>query len=275
MRPLLWLLTAAALAGDFDPRQIVRRSVSVDNDNWKRARNYTFLERSETRELDSHGAVKSRKSRTYDVTLLEGSSYRRLIERDDQPLPPKDEAKEEERLRKSIDERRRETEAQRRKRLAEFEKQRDRNRALVQEVADAFDFKLLGEESISGRPAYVLEAAPRPGYRPRDSRARIFPKVKGKLWIDKADYYWVRIAAEVIDTISFGWFLARLAKGGRIEVEQTRVNDEVWLPQRMHVVASARLGLVKKFNIDQEMTFRNYSKFQTDARIISTEEVRQ
>lgn len=40
-----------------------------------------------------------------------------------------------------------------------------------------------------------------------------------------------------------------LSKGSRAAVEQTRVNDEVWLPRRVQVFSSARLGLLTMLNI--------------------------
>ena len=93
--------------------------------------------------------------------------------------------------------------------------------------------------------------------------------MKGKIWIDKQDYHWARVEAEVIDTISFGAFLVRLAKGSHLEADQTRVNGEVWLPKRMEAEASARVALVKKFRGRIEITYSDYKKFQTDSRIIS------
>ena len=51
--------------------------------------------------------------------------------------------------------------------------------------------------------------------------------VRATLWIDKADLNWVRVDAEVIDDITWGWFVFRLAKGSHLSMEQVRVNDEV------------------------------------------------
>jgi len=89
---------AAALAAEPDAKDIVRRSVAVAAENSKRARNYTFVQRTEERELGPNGEIKSKRSRTYDVTMLEGSSYRRLIERDDHPLPGDEEKREQDSL---------------------------------------------------------------------------------------------------------------------------------------------------------------------------------
>src|SRR5262245_20615459 len=155
---ILPLVATVARAADPDPADIVRRSISVENENAKRARNYTFVEREEKRDLDGGGQVKSKRSRTYDVTMLEGSAYRRLIERDDRPLSQTEEQHEQDKLRWSIEERRRETDAQRAKRLAEYDKRPGRNRAVLNEIGDAFDFRLRGEESIDSHPVYVIEA---------------------------------------------------------------------------------------------------------------------
>lgn len=273
MPRLLAFLAAGILqASDIDPREIVRRAVNVENDNWKIARNYTFVERVEVREVED-GKIKKRENRSYDITLQEGSTYRRLIERDDKPLPAAEEKREQDKLQRSIDERRKETEAQRSKRLAESEKKRERFRSLMREIPEAFDFQMLPEETISGRAAYVLACSPRAGFKPKDGRAKPLSKMRGKLWIAKNDFQWIGAQAEVIDTISFGWFLARLAKGSKIELHQTYVNNEVWLPRLVRINASARVGLVKKFNADQELTYKNYRKFQSDSQIVSTTEI--
>ncbi len=145
--------------------EIVRRSVAAIEENWKIARNYTFLQRTEERQLDSADQVKSKEVKTYDITLLEGSPYLRLVERDDHPLPPAEEKKEREKLEKSIAERMKETPAERQRRIGDYEKRRERQRETMREVADAFDFKVAGQDRVDGRNVWILEAAPRPGFR--------------------------------------------------------------------------------------------------------------
>jgi hypothetical protein len=268
MRVLLFLAAACSLSGAADPREIVRRSIERMDENLAIARNYTFLERSETRELDSDGHVKTRKILLYDVTLLEGSPYRRLVGKDDHPLSPEEESSEEKKLQLSIAERRKETPAQRARRIAEWEKKRQREREPLDEIPDGFDFRLVSEEQLDGRDVWVIAATPRPGYHARGSLAKLFPKFRGKLWIDKADQQWVKTEAEAIDNISFGLFVARLSKGARLEFQMTRVNGEVWLPKRIEARGSARLVLVKNFHVEAETSFSNYRKFQADSRVI-------
>jgi hypothetical protein len=274
MRALVLLTFGVCVcAGDDGAREIVRRSVNVGDDNVRAARNYTFRERNEGRTLDGSGRVTKTEVETYDVTLLDGSPYRRLIARDDKPLPEKDERKEQEKLRKMADARRKETPAQRDKRIADWDKKREEERASWREVVDAFDFRMAGEDNREGRKQYIVDAVPHPGFKARSRAAGFFPKVKGRIWIDKQDYHWVRIEGEVIDTITFGGILVRLAKGSRLEADQARVNGEVWLPKRFQAEASARVGLIKKFHGRMEITYSDYKKFQTDSRIVAVEPI--
>ena len=79
----------------------------------------------------------------------------------------------------------------------------------------------------------------------------------------------MKAEVEVVDTISVGVFLVRLAKGSRAAFEQTRVNDEVWLPRRVQVFASARLGLLKVLHIEQEVIYSKCREFQTGSLVIA------
>jgi len=76
-----------------------------------------------------------------------------------------------------------------------------------------------------------------------------------------------RIEIEAVDTIAFAGFLVRLEKGSRIIVEQTRVNDEIWLPRNVSVMAAARLLMIKSLNREMDFTFSGYKKFQADSQV--------
>ena len=95
---------------------------------------------------------------------------------------------------------------------------------------------------MAGREAYVIDAEPRPGFEPHRKEAKILPKFRFRVWIDKDEAEWVKLDAECIDTVSVGWFLARIHKGSRMLIEQTRVNNEVWLPKHVALKLDARLS---------------------------------
>jgi hypothetical protein len=253
-----------------DAREIVRRGVESDRKNVELARNYTYLQRLEVRMLDGSGKVKSTHTQTWDVTFLEGSLYQRLVARNDQPLSAKEEKKEEDKLRKMMEQRRKETKEQRERRIADSERKQERQHEPMKEIPDAFDLRLVGEEALPSGEAYMMDATPKPGYKPKLRSAAYFPKVKGRLWIDKNDYHWAKVEAETLDTISFGGILIRLAKGGHLTLEQARVNQEVWLPKSVTVRASVRFALITGVHAEFIMTFSDYKKFQVDSRVVST-----
>ena len=94
-------------------------------------------------------------------------------------------------------------------------------------------------------------------------------KIRGKIWIEKAGYQWVHVEGETTGTISFGWFLARLNPGAKLVIEQSRINDEVWLPSRLFMSGSGRIGVLKRISQDEEITWSNYRKFRVDSKVIS------
>ena len=250
-------------------RDLIRRAADRDLENDKRQRDYTYVEREQENRLGGKGQVASSESKTHDVMELYGEQVERLIAKDDKPLSSKDAAKEEERIQKLIDERKNESEDDRRKRLEKEEKDREQAREFVKEITDAYNFRFAGMERVEGREVYVIDADPRPGYEPRRREAKLLPKFRFRVWIDKADEEWVKLDAQCIVTVSVGWFIARVHKGSRVLIEQTRVNDEVWLPKREYLSGSGRIGLVKRVAEDQEITWSDYKKFRVDSKVIT------
>jgi hypothetical protein len=71
----------------------------------------------------------------------------------------------------------------------------------------------------------------------------------------------------VIDPISLWLFLARLGTGSRLEFEQIRVDDEIWLPQMVSASGALRIGLVKKLQGGVTVTYKDYRKCQPQAEV--------
>jgi hypothetical protein len=255
-------------------QQLLRVVADKDMENDKRLRNYTYIERDEERKLDGKGDVKSVDVTTYEVMELYGEQVQRLIEKDDKPLDAEDSAKEERKIQKVIDKRKNESEADRRKRAEREEKDREEGRKFVREIADAYDFKLVGTELVGQREAWVIDGEPHPGFVGHMKESKFLSKLRGRVWIDKDDLQLAKMDVECLDTISWGLFLARIHKGTRIMLEQTRVNDEVWLPLHFTAKIDVRLALLKEYNVNLEQTYRDYKKFRTTARIVSVGEAK-
>jgi hypothetical protein len=256
-------------------QQLLRVVADKDIENGKRVRDYTYIERDEERKLDGTGQVKSTEVKTYDVMELYGEQVQRLIEKDDKALDKKDAAKEEEKIQKVIDKRKNESEDARRKREQKEEKDREQDRKFVRDVADAYNFTLVGTQSLGGREVWVIDGEPRPGFEPHMKESKFLSKFRGRVWIDKDDLQLAKMDVECLDNFSWGLFLARFHKGSRFMLEQTRVNDEVWLPLHLTAKIDVRIGLIKNFDVDVEQTFRDYKKFRATAKIVGVGDVQE
>src|SRR5262249_19082502 len=256
-----------------DPKEIVRRSVEADHRSWELAQSYTCQQREVEKKLGGKGEVKSTEIRTYDVNFYYGQEYSRLVLKDDKPLSEKDKKKEDEKLEKFLSKLRNQSEEERAKHEAKRKKEREEGRAFLRDMVNAYDFTLVGEETINGADTWVIEATPRKDFHPTQPHADILSKIKGKLWIEKKEYNWVKAEAESIDTISFGLFLFRVHKGTRFSLEQLHLNDEVWLVKRFYLNGGARIALLKNEALEQEDTFSNYKKFTTSTRIVGVKEI--
>lgn len=247
-----------------DVMSLIRQAVENDKANDKKAREYMYIEREETKKKQGKGFKTEVETR--EVFYLYGDEVSRLIAKDDKPLSEKDAKKEEERIAKVIEKKKNESESDRRKHEEKAQKNKEEERKFLDEVEQAYDFTLHGLENVGGREAWVISGEPRRDFHPKSKEAKILPKIRFKAWIDKEETEWVKVEAEVIDNITFGLFLAKLEKDAHLTLEQTRINDEIWLPQHVNVAADARL-LFKHFDIKSDITYRDYRKFRTEAKI--------
>ena len=135
-------------------------------------------------------------------------------------------------------------------------------------MVNAYDFRLVGDDKVSGEDTWVIEATPRPDFKPTQPHADILKKIKGRMWVEKKNYNWVKIEAESFDTISFGLFLFRIHPGSRFVLETQHVNNEMWALKALDINGSARIALLKNEAIEQEDTFSNYKKFSTSVTIL-------
>jgi hypothetical protein len=252
---LFWvsLLTSGILFAPVDPRQLVWQSIRNGEASWIDSFSYYCVERQVDEQFDSAGLPKSREAGVYDIIPLGGhTSYAEQVERDGEPLPSAERA----RIQKELQHLRSETPAEKHRR---FEKDLA-DRSYMQEVPDAFDFKITGEENLPTGPAWVISATPRPGYQPKSRYAHMFPMMRGTLWIDEKDVQWVKAEAVATEPVTFGIFLARLSKGSHITLQQRKLPDGAWVPKLLEARAEARTFLFFTHNFEEKITYSDYRK---------------
>jgi len=250
---MLVLTVITASAQPPDPKNIIRRSVEAIKSDWSQAPGFSFEERDVETKHNARPIV-----RTYEVLMIDGSPYNRVTAIDDHPLSSGDRAEEERKLRVEMRRRQRESNHERARRVAKYEKERRRDQAMLMDMVDAFDFQPAGEETVNGHDCWILDAQPKRGYQPTDRETKVLAGMRGRLWIDKNQNQWVRVKAEVFKPVSFYGFIAKVGPGTRILLEQEPVADNLWLPKHfsMQVKASA-LGFLDENSTDDE-TYRKY-----------------
>jgi hypothetical protein len=234
-----------------DARQIVGQSLVAAELSWQARNAYIYMERDEDRRLDSAGQVQSQNVDVTKMTLVNGIRFEELMEHNGQ-LPSADDQKKRD---VDIEKLRHETTSEQAERVRKDQE----NKSFLHVLLEAFDFRLTGEEIVDGRPAYVLEATPHPGYHANGKYAKLLARVQGKLWVDKQDFGWVKVDGEVTQSFSMGLFVARVQRGSHILLEQICLGDAVWVPKRLEVRASARILFLKSLELDRILTYSDYS----------------
>jgi hypothetical protein len=232
-------------------QKIVERSLANTNADWAAAPQYDFTERDV---VIRHG---TRTAKAYQVLMIAGSTYNKLIAINGQPLSPEKAAEEDRKLAAETNHRRSESSSARQKRVAEYQRERRQDHALMLEMTKGFDFKLAGEDTIDGRRCFVLNATPKAGYNPPTRETRVLTGMRGTMWIDKQAYQWVKVHAEVFRPVAFGLFIAKVRPGTEFTLEQTPMRGNLWLPSHFSMAVNARVLFSSRHSTDDE-TYSNY-----------------
>jgi hypothetical protein len=234
-----------------DSKALVLQSVRNYERDWRAGMLWGYTQTDVTR---ADGAQEVDVS---EVIPLEGTPYERLILRNGKPLTAAEKSKEDRKYEKAARERKNESPAKRAARIEKYESER----SFLKDLPNAYDFAPMGEETVNGRPAWILGVAPRANFVPTTPRGGMLKHIKGRLWIDKRDLQWVKAEARVIDPISIGWILARVDQGAKIELNMERVADGLWMPARIDIDGTVRVMLVHNKALDEHVTFTGYHPY--------------
>lgn len=261
------ILFAAAPCLFADSAALVRAAVERELAGVSQPRDYTYRYRDVERKLARDGSVRTTESKMFEVTILYGKQFTRLLERDGRPLAGAEQRKEEERFEREVAKRAKRSSSQQEQEDERVRAEDRERREFIRQIPDLYTFSAERVETVDGRSVWVIDAAPRKGARPRGFVAKNLAQLHGRLWIDQEELRWVRVEAEARQPISFGWCLGKVSEGSRIVLEQTRLAKDVWLPKRIAGRFLARL-VVARFNLESETDFFDYRRFQVDSRVI-------
>jgi hypothetical protein len=227
---------------------------------------YTCHLSEEEEKTDSNGQVSSHSVKEYDIFYIGEDEVRHLLARDGKPLEGEEKKKEDERFSKDFDEKK--------KKQAELQndpkkqaKQDEQEQAQISDFLRAERFTNPRRELFRGQEVIVFDFGPNPDYKPRKLVESIVQKLSGVLWVDEQARDVARLEARFNDNVKIGGgLLASLSKGSNLVLEQTMVNNEVWLPSYSEVHAAARVVFfkVKQNEIDR---YSDYKKFTSEVKL--------
>lgn len=248
---LLSSLAAVPATSQRDAHAIIEHSVEANAADWKANPEYDWTER----DLQPGGGT-----RTFEELMVNGSPYGRLVAVNETPLTPERSKEEQKKLDAEISKRRNESQEQRRQRISEYRKERERDNVMMEQLTKAFNFRLLGEQKLDSHSVYVLKATPKPDYHPPNMQSQALKGMQGKLWIDKATYQWVKVEAEVVRPVSIEGFLAQVEPGTRFELEKSQVDANIWLPKHFSMKSRSKILFLFSHHSAEDETYWDYHK---------------
>ncbi len=244
---LLWDVGLVAQNRQLDATEIVRRAREAAKHKDEPAAVYTFLREVVLQGYNSKGAVTERKAKTFRAYTDEREQE--LLTVNGHKASPEEIAEEKQRSRKQ---KRRFLNADPMNPAAtggREENLMDRNITLFHKK---FVPKLLGEESIQNRAAYIIDLAPNPKHRISHKIVdRIFNQLSLKVWIDQEDYEVAKLEAKLLKDVSFLGGLAGAVKDLKITVNQSRLGANQWVDQTVNAFFDARV-LWKAYHFGME-----------------------
>lgn len=192
-------------------------------------------------------------------------TYRRLIERDGQPVSAEDLAEQDREYRDKLAawQRRlaREGVSDRAKRLQRTAEAKARDEAMSREALEMFDFQITGRDTWRGQPAIVVSFSPRPNASPRSREGRIARAFAGRAWIHEFDYELMNVEAQAVDDVAFGWgMIAKLFRGSKARFTRQSV-DGAWLPVESRFEGTAKALMVRRVVIKFARDYYDYRPF--------------
>ena len=229
--------------------------------------NYAGTKVEEETDYEGNGKPKKPDVRESTFFYLHGTEVSTLVKMNGQPLSAEAQKKESARVLKQIEEL--EKTAQKKESPDQKAKQEQKDEEEEEVSIDAFlracQFVNPRRERFRGQDVLVFDFEPNPEFKARTLVERVIQKLGGVIWIDEKALDVVRIDAFFVNNVKIaGGLVADLQKGTRVILEQTYVNNEVWLPTYEAVHIDVRVLLLKGIKVDGTTRYSDYKKFNVE-----------
>ncbi len=242
----------------------------------KRVSEYAFMQKQTDREISSKGEIKKETSKVYEVfPVANRASIMKLISENGVALSAERAAKESKRVEEEFlkAERERDKAEQRaeRRRAERQRKQAAKGEAEGDSDPEVSQFLKICEfvsprrERFRDRNAVVFDFRPRPGFKPGNRVESLISKLVGVVWIDPFDKQVMRLEARLAESFKMaGGLLLSLKPGAGFVMEQTRMEEGVWLPRLAQVNLSVKVLLFGGGDVNKTFEWSDYRHFKGD-----------
>jgi hypothetical protein len=278
-RAALLLALAAGTAGadapspalpDVDARELVRRVVKSQRRAEAAFAGSTFDQREVRTTWAADGRTKDVASRLFYVLSgdrdAEGS--RELVEVDCRPATADEKrkaAEDDERGRKKRLEQKAAREARDTERVSGGEDDPLVGRRRLSELIGRFVIRVVGEEIVEGRPAYVLEFAPDPAAPPARSLGdRALQALAGRALIDAVDFQVRSVVAHLTAPVKVAGGIAANVKEAEIVYTGRPLGGDLWFPCVVEFRLTGKTALFFRLDTSFRFEFANLKRFRVD-----------
>ena len=242
----------------------------------KRVSEYAFMQKETDREISSKGEIKKETTKVYEVfPVANREPIMKLISENGVALSAERAAKESKRVEEEFlkAERDRDKDEQRveRRRAERQRKKAEKGEAEGDDDPDVSQFLKICEfvsprrERFRDRNAVVFDFRPRPGFKPGNREESLISKLVGVVWIDPIDKQVMRLEARLAESFKMaGGLLLSLRPGAGFAIEQTRMEEGVWLPRLAQVNLSVKVLLFGGGDINKTIEWSDYKHFKGD-----------
>ena len=244
------------------------REVEKNQDELEdRVAEYAFKQTETDREINSKGELKKETVKVYEVYPLPNREpVQKLISENGVPLSADRAAKEERRVREEFEKAEREKEKDAKK-VAQLRAEREKKDTEISPFLKACEFVSPRRELLAGRETIVFDFRPRAGFKPKNREESLIAKLIGVVWIDPVDKQVIRLEARLAEGFKMaGGLLVSLKPGAALVVEQTRMEQGVWLPRFAHVNLSVKVLLFAGGDFNKTIEWSDYKHFAGDVK---------
>jgi hypothetical protein len=264
MRSLsLLLLAVVPLWAADSGADILRRWNDAQRENDVRARQYTYTEQSDRFTYMADGQLRKDTSETAEVIFVEGIAFKKLVARNGKALDAREQARVDMEMRQTAEERRKHRQPPAAGGKISFGNQ-SADLGSKEELLSMFENRLVGEEEVGGRRAWVFESTPKERVVASSAHERQVLCFRKRLWIDQADYVLAKAVYTVIgdelfakpgSTLTFtsGKIGADTWHDVSVAVDIYRVRDKAFKPSGR---TEYRMSKFQKFDVQSTITVR-------------------